>query len=67
MAAGLGAIIWTSDPDDIRTLIDGPDTGQETRPCHPHRLGGLLDRCRAEGGCLVVDLLFAEGAVEVVL
>ncbi|NJQ00572.1 type II toxin-antitoxin system VapC family toxin [Streptomyces zingiberis] len=22
MAAGLGAIIWTSDPDDIRTLIE---------------------------------------------
>ncbi|MFG3659875.1 twitching motility protein PilT [Streptomyces sp. NPDC047706] len=25
MAAGLGAIIWTSDPDDIRTLIDAQD------------------------------------------
>ena len=25
MAAGLGAIIWTSDPNDIRTLIDAQD------------------------------------------
>lgn len=25
MAATLGAIIWTSDPDDIRTLIDAQD------------------------------------------
>ena len=25
MAASLGAIIWTSDPDDIRTLIDAQD------------------------------------------
>ncbi|HEY9440469.1 MAG TPA: twitching motility protein PilT [Streptomyces sp.] len=26
MAAGLGAIIWTSDPDDIRHLIDAQDS-----------------------------------------
>lgn len=26
MAASLGAIIWTSDPDDIHTLIDAQDT-----------------------------------------
>ncbi|MFC0864984.1 twitching motility protein PilT [Sphaerimonospora cavernae] len=26
MAAALGAIIWTSDPDDIRTLADAADT-----------------------------------------
>lgn len=25
MAANIGAIIWTSDPDDIRTLIDALD------------------------------------------
>ncbi len=25
MAASLGVIIWTSDPDDIRTLIDAQD------------------------------------------
>ncbi|MFE5211127.1 twitching motility protein PilT [Streptomyces sp. NPDC056600] len=25
MAATLGAIVWTSDPDDIRTLIDAQD------------------------------------------
>ncbi|GAA2243014.1 hypothetical protein GCM10010145_06800 [Streptomyces ruber] len=25
MAAGLGAIVWTSDPDDIRALVDTQD------------------------------------------
>ncbi|WP_416970330.1 twitching motility protein PilT [Streptomyces sp. 4F14] len=26
MAAGLGAVVWTSDPDDIRALADAQDT-----------------------------------------